>query len=143
MAGDGAVTLTESTTVQVTMKQLLIAVGSLIVAMFVMGGIAISAGAVIVNGIRDDAKASVSLLRDDVKEIRGAVQSFQNSNADLSKQIAVLSASVTTLSSKLDDIQKQPSILDPKFAAAFAEQLKKNGLDDQKIVILPVPQLPR
>jgi hypothetical protein len=128
MAGDGAVTLTESTAVQVTMKQLLIAVGSLIAAMFVMGGIAISAGAVIVNGIRDDAKTSVSLLRDDVKEIRGLVQSFQNSNADLSKQIAVLSASVTTLSSKLDDIQKQPSILDPKFAAAFAEQLKKNGL---------------
>jgi hypothetical protein len=55
----------------------------------------------------------------------------------------LLSASVTSLSAKLDDIQKQPSIFDPKFAASFVEQLKKNGLDDQKIVILPVPQLSR
>jgi septal ring factor EnvC (AmiA/AmiB activator) len=143
MASDVAVTLTESTAVQVTMKQLLIAVGSLLFGLLVLAGGAIGAAAVIVNGIRDDAKASVNLLRDDVKEIRSAVQSFQSSNADLSKQIAVLNASVTALSTKLEEIQKQPSVFDPRFAAALAEQLKKNGLDDQKIVILPVPQLAR
>jgi hypothetical protein len=141
MAGDGAVTLTESTAVQVTMKQLLIAVGSLLIGLFVLAGVAIGAAAVIVNGIRDDAKASVGLLRDNVKEIRSVVQGFQNSNADLGKQIAALTVSVSNLSMKIDDVQKQPAAFtDPKFAAAFAELLKKNGLDDQKIVILPVPQ---
>jgi prophage DNA circulation protein len=140
MAGDGAVTLTESTTVQVTMKQIY----TLLIGLAVLGGLAVSAGAVIVNGIREDAKANVNLLRDDVKEIRSAVQGFQNSNADLSKQLALLNASVTSLSAKLEDIQKLPPIFsDPRFAAGLAEQLKKNGLDDQKIVIVPIPQLPR
>lgn len=67
------------------------------------------------------------------------------SNGDLGIQIAALgakldavNASMVTLSSRLDD-SKQPSVfLDPKFAATFVEQLKKAGLDDQKIIIVPM-----
>jgi hypothetical protein len=84
MGSEGAVTLTESTTVQVTMKQLAIGLIAILIGLFTLAGIAISAAAMIVNGIREDAKVSVNLLRDDVKEIRSAVQGFQNSNAGLS-----------------------------------------------------------
>jgi flagellin-like hook-associated protein FlgL len=139
MSSDGAVAVTGNTVVQVTMKQLYISIASLLGGLAVICSVGIAGAWAIIGGIREDVKISMAGLRDDVKEIRTSVQGLQTTNADLGTKIAVLNTSVANLSAKIDDVQKQPSFFtDPKFAAALADQLKKAGLDDQKIIILPL-----
>jgi hypothetical protein len=138
-----------NTVVALTMKQVITGIGALV--LLGLGGI----WAILnftVGGLREDVghiRNSIESLqaseRDDALRIRDAENKFSLQMADLGNKITLLSvkmdavnASVTVLSAKLDEAQKQPSILDPKYAAFFVDQLKKAGLDDQKVIIVPM-----
>jgi hypothetical protein len=152
------------TTVTITMKALVISLLTIAGIVVAAGGILAGSFAYNLGHIRDDVKGvrdsvdglrtadkdSLSRSRDveiklteQIGGLRTDLATFSGKFDNLGSKLDSMVTSVNGLSTRMDKYQADLSSIqatwsDPKRIAEFAEALKKQGLGDQPIVIVPL-----